>query len=214
MVKYGCTSQTLSCMLYTIIPVKHYPYCHPGAIAIDRVVVGASHSCCAGIQSNEQEAEIRVVSFVEAFALSPCPILWCRVKSVWSNMKASRYVWISSFCLFYHFGTQFCCTDDFFDKIPQEFSLRDFPDSWKEQRSSVFVRMSCPPLSVEFYQRRRKGGFEKKICASISPAAAGGTSAKMLHFSFTTRFARSWFWEEFNSALVLSDCWCAIFLGR
>ena len=74
-VKYGCTSQTLSCMTYTIIPVKHYPYCHPGAIASDRVVVVASHSCCAGIQSNEQEAEIRVVSFVEAFALSPCPIL-------------------------------------------------------------------------------------------------------------------------------------------
>ena len=23
-----------------------------------------------------------------------------------------------------------------------------------------------------------------------------------------------WFWEEFNSALVLSDCWCAIFLSR
>ena len=80
-VKYGCTSQTLSCMSYTIIPVKHYRYCQnylstdTGAIASDRVVVVASHSCCAGIQSNEQEAEIRVVSFVEAFALSPCPIL-------------------------------------------------------------------------------------------------------------------------------------------
>ena len=74
-VKYGCTSQTLSCMTYTIIPVKHYLYCHTGAIASDRVVVVASHSCCAGIQSDEQEAEIRVVSFVQAFALSPCPIL-------------------------------------------------------------------------------------------------------------------------------------------
>ena len=57
--------------------------------------------------------------------------------------------------------------------------------------------MSCPPLSVEFYQRR-KGGFEKKICGSISPAAGaagggGGTSAKMLHLSFATRYARSWF---------------------
>ena len=55
--------------------------------------------------------------------------------------------------------------------------------------------MSCPPLSVEFYQRR-KGGFEKKICGSISPAAGaagggGGTSAKMLHLSFATRFAQS-----------------------
>ena len=62
-------------MSYTIIPVKHYRYCHTGAIASDCAVAVASHSCCAGIQSNEQEAEIRVVSFVEAFALSPCPIL-------------------------------------------------------------------------------------------------------------------------------------------
>ena len=77
--------------------------------------------------------------------------------------------------------------------------------------------MSCPLLSVEFYQRRRKGGFEKKICASISPAAAAaaaGTCAKMLHLSLATKFAKSWKWEEFNSAVVLSDCWCAIFLGR
>ena len=61
-------------MSYTIMQFKHYLYCHPGPIASDRVVAVASQSCCAGI-SNEQEAEIRVVSFVEAFALSPCPIL-------------------------------------------------------------------------------------------------------------------------------------------
>ena len=49
---------------------------------------------------------------------------------------------------------------------------------------------------MEFYQRRRKGGFEKKICGSISPAAAAaaggaGTSAKMLHLSFAARYARN-----------------------
>ena len=202
------------------VPVTHYHTCHTQSclsnIIVNVILVPLLATVLwlwpliAAVPGSKAMNRRRKLGLSALLRPLPYPLVpsfdagWSQCDQIWKQPVMSKYPVFVSLLSFW--DTILLCGYFFFDKIP-EFSLRDFPDSWKEQRSSEFVRMSCPPLSVEFYQRR-KGGFEKKICGSISPAAGaagggGGTSAKMLHLSFATRFAQSWTWEEFKSAVVL-----------
>ena len=190
------------------VPVTHYHTCHTQSclsnIIVNVILVPLLATVLwlwpliAAVPGSKAMNRRRKLGLSALLRPLPYPLVpsfdagWSQCDQIWKQPVMSKYPVFVSLLSFW--DTILLCGYFFFDKIP-EFSLRDFPDSWKEQRSSEFVRMSCPPLSVEFYQRR-KGGFEKKICGSISPAAAAaaggaGTSAKMLHLSFAARYARN-----------------------